>query len=119
MARVLLLLVPNFFLTLSTPEESLVESIQTLTQKCDQSSNYVGILNAVHTSLELQVSYMLRKVTNSIMNTQKQNLFSEKVDGPGAAGVQHGVHALQRYPKQEQKQEQQSNSRQHCGGCLL
>ena len=101
MARVLLLLVPNFFLTLSTPEESLVESIQTLTQKCDQSSNYVGILNAVHTSLELQVSYKLRKVTNSIMNTQ--NLFSEKVDGPGAAGVQHGVHALQRYPQQEQK----------------
>ena len=59
MARVLLLLVPNFFLTLSTPEESLVESIQTLTQKCDQSSNYVGILNAVHTSLELQVSFKL------------------------------------------------------------
>ena len=42
-------------LTMASPEPSLAESLEALTQSCDQSDNYVGILNAVHSSLDLQV----------------------------------------------------------------
>ena len=38
-----------------TEGNKIVSSIQALTQSCDQSNNYVGILNAVHSSLDLQV----------------------------------------------------------------
>ena len=46
-------------LTMATPEPSLAESLEALTQSCDHSDNYVGILNAVHSSLDLQVIYHL------------------------------------------------------------
>ena len=42
-------------LAAATPEPSLEESLAALSQSCDQSGNYVGILNAVHSSLDLQV----------------------------------------------------------------
>ena len=44
-------------LTSAAPDASLAESLEALTQTCDQSANYVGILNAVHSSLDLQVTY--------------------------------------------------------------
>ena len=46
-------------LTSAVPEPSLAESLEALTQTCDQSANYVGILNAVHSSLDLQVTKKL------------------------------------------------------------
>ena len=46
-------------LTSAVPEPSLAESLEALTQTCDQSANYVGILNAVHSSLDLQVTKQL------------------------------------------------------------
>ena len=36
-------------------DQSLVTSLAALTKSCDQSQNYVSILNAVHSSLDLQV----------------------------------------------------------------
>merc|ERR1712032_402528 len=50
----MLALVLGLGLTAASPEPSLAESLEALTQTCDQSDNYVGILNAVHTSLDLQ-----------------------------------------------------------------
>ena len=41
--------------TLETEGNKIVSSIAALTKSCDQSDNYVGILNAVHSSLDLQV----------------------------------------------------------------
>ena len=52
-----LALVLGLGLTAASPEPSLAESLEALTQTCDQSDNYVGILNAVHSSLDLQVTY--------------------------------------------------------------
>ena len=51
----MLTLVLGLGLTMATPEPSLAESLEALTQSCDQTDNYVGILNAVHSSLDLQV----------------------------------------------------------------
>ena len=52
----LLTLALGLGLASAEPEPSLAESLEALTQTCDQSANYVGILNAVHSSLDLQVS---------------------------------------------------------------
>ena len=54
----MLTLVLGLGLTMASPP-SLAESLEALTQSCDQSDNYVGILNAVHSSLDLQVIYHL------------------------------------------------------------
>ena len=52
--------------------EEIVSSIQALTRSCDQSDNYVGILNAVHSSLELQVRQ------NIILEEQAHNISVQK-----------------------------------------
>ena len=39
-----------------TDGQQLIKSIEDLTKNCDQSKNYVGILDAIHNSLDLQVS---------------------------------------------------------------
>ena len=49
------LLLLSLGLTSAVPDPSLAESLEALTQTCDQSQHYVGILNAVHSSLDLQV----------------------------------------------------------------
>ena len=41
-----------------TDGQQLINSIENLTKNCDQSKNYVGILDAVHHSLDLQVSWL-------------------------------------------------------------
>ena len=58
-------------LTAASPEPSLAESLEALTQTCDQSDNYVGILNAVHSSLDLQVTYIY--LHNSDITTHFHN----------------------------------------------
>ena len=68
----MLALVLGLGLTAASPEPSLAESLEALTQTCDQSDNYVGILNAVHSSLDLQVTYQWY-LHNSDVTTHSYN----------------------------------------------
>ena len=43
-------------------ESQVVKTLQKLTESCDQTKNYVGILEAVHNSLDLQVKVGTLKI---------------------------------------------------------
>ena len=76
-----------FLLSLVTGDQGdltkIVHSIADITERCDQSRNNLEILNAVHTSLDLQVI----KLTNYI----DHSLPSEESDWAGGADLQPGV----------------------------
>ena len=64
----LLTLALGLGLATAEPEPSLAESLEALTQTCDQSANYVGILNAVHSSLDLQVSILIPDIMTQTLH---------------------------------------------------
>ena len=64
--------------------QQLVQSLETLTKFCDQSKNYVRILDAVHHSLDLQVSQTLQVLTYQF---SKISLHVEATKRAGAASV--------------------------------
>ena len=69
---------------ISVPDgHQLVQSIENLTKNCDQSKNYVGILDAIHHSLDLQVSHSYKWLHSNFQFSFQL----EATERAGAAGV--------------------------------